>query len=277
MFLLVQSNVYSCVLQNLYIKLTNLYGSTIAPPTTVQASIVFRVGNHQPSFPRMKQLAQTIANSSSRNMGLNHRVFGRVKQISLSSYLSHSLHSGGDTVAPSPAPMPHEDAHHHSRRHHHHRSHDEKKHFAPSPVPVHSPVQQPKYRSPSPSCCPYGYTNKPKNKAPVAAPAAEPVASNHHHASPGTSVPHGVPPTSISPSHSVRHSPKNPKRHHSFAVPPALARHADVHHPARTPAMPPAPYSCESLLRFYVSMATRCCYFHGMLILRKLLCFLLLP
>ncbi|GJN14213.1 hypothetical protein PR202_gb01008 [Eleusine coracana subsp. coracana] len=130
--------------ENLYIKLTNLQGSTVAPPTTVQASIVLQVGNHQPSFPRMKQLAQTIANSSSGNLGLNHTVFGRVKQISLSSYLSHSLHSGGGTDAPSPAPMPHQDDHHHSHHHHHH-SHDEKKHSDPSPVPVHSPVHHPKY------------------------------------------------------------------------------------------------------------------------------------
>ncbi|CAN6351240.1 unnamed protein product [Urochloa humidicola] len=95
--------------ENLYIKLTNSKGSTVAPPTIVQASIVLEVGNHQPSVPRMKQLAQTIANSSSGNLGLNHTVFGRVKQISLSSYLRHSLHSGAGTDAPTPAPMPYQD------------------------------------------------------------------------------------------------------------------------------------------------------------------------
>ncbi|KAK3138946.1 hypothetical protein QOZ80_5AG0375580 [Eleusine coracana subsp. coracana] len=72
--------------ENLYIKLTNLQGSTVAPPTTVQASIVLQVGNPQPSFPRMKQLAQTIANSSSGNLGLNHTVFGR--SFTFSSSLS---------------------------------------------------------------------------------------------------------------------------------------------------------------------------------------------
>uniref|UniRef100_A0A0A9P0B8 Uncharacterized protein n=1 Tax=Arundo donax TaxID=35708 RepID=A0A0A9P0B8_ARUDO len=150
--------------------------------------------------------------------------------------------------------MPHQDGHHHSRRrrrhrhHHHHHSHKEKKHFSPAPVPVHSPVQQPKYRSPSPSCCPYGYTKKPKNKAPVA-PTAEPVASNHHHyAWPGT-IPYAVPPSSISPSPSVHHSPDNPKRHRS-SPPPALAKpplhavpHMHAQHPAETPAMAPAPHS----------------------------------
>ncbi|KAL6610082.1 hypothetical protein ACP70R_040051 [Stipagrostis hirtigluma subsp. patula] len=240
--------------ENLYIKLTNLQGSTVSPPTIVQASVVLEVGNHQPSLPRMKQLAQTIANSSSGNLGLNHTVFGRVKQISLSSYLRHSLHGWGGTDAPTPAPMPHQHDGHHSHRHHHrrqqhHHSHEEKKHFPPSPVPVHSPVQQPKYRSPSPSCCPYGYTNRPKNKAP-AAPAAEPVASNHHYASP-TTVPHAVPPSSNSPSPSVHHSPNNPKQHHSSpASSPAPAKAplhtvplAHAHHSAQTPAVAPAPRS----------------------------------
>ncbi|OEL34253.1 hypothetical protein BAE44_0004729 [Dichanthelium oligosanthes] len=247
--------------ENLYIKLTNSKGSTVAPPTIVQASIILEVGNHQPSPPRMKQLAQTIANSSSGNLGLNHTVFGRVKQITLSSYLRHSLHSGGGTDAPSLAPMPYQDHphhhhhhhHHHEQHHHHHNSHEEKKHFAPSPASVHSPVQQPKYRSPSPSC-PYGYRNNPENKAPVAL-AAGPVASNYHYASPAT-IPRAVPAPSISPSPFIHHSPNNHRRHNSAPIPsPALAKpHSHVapfihgHHPARMPAVAPAPHSCESLL-----------------------------
>ncbi|KAJ1262629.1 hypothetical protein BS78_09G123400 [Paspalum vaginatum] len=245
--------------ENLYIKLTNSKGSTVAPPTIVQASVVLEVGNNQPSLPRMKQLAQTIANSSSGNLGLNHSVFGRVKQISLSSYLKHSLHSGSGTDAPSPAPMPYQDHphrhrhrrrhhHHHHEHHHHHSSREEKKHFAPSPAPVHSHVQQPKYRSPSPSC-PYENTNKPKNKAP-AAPALEPVARNHHYASPGT-IPHVVLPPSISPSPSIHHPHNNPRRHNSTPAPfPALANPhlhpvslVHGHHPGQTPAVAPSPHS----------------------------------
>ncbi|KAL6844977.1 hypothetical protein ACP4OV_025150 [Aristida adscensionis] len=257
--------------ENLYIKLTNLQGSTVAPPTIVQSSIVLEVGNHQPSLPRMKQLAQTIYNSSSGNLGLNHTVFGRVKQISLSSYLRHSLHNGGGTDAPSPAPTPHQDhhhCHHHHHHHHHHRRHEEKKHFAPSPVPVHYPVQEPKYRSPSPSCCPYGYTTKPKNKAHTA-PAAEPVASNHHYASPAT-VPQAMPP-SVSPSPSVQRSHKNPKQHHSSpASSPALAKpplHAVplvlAHHPAQSPAVAPAPHSCICYQKAFVTMGTQTHIVHG--------------
>ncbi|KXG21865.1 uncharacterized protein LOC8055825 [Sorghum bicolor] len=249
--------------ENLYIKLTNSKGSTVAPPTIVQASIVLEVGNHQPSLPRMKQLAQTIANSSSGNLGLNHTVFGRVKQISLSSYLTHSLHSGGGTDTPSPAPIPYQDHpqhhhhhhHHHHEHHHHNKSQEEKKHFAPSPAPVHSPVQQPKYISPSPSC-PYGYTTKPKNKAPVA-PAAEPVASNHHYASPAT-IPHAVPPPSISPTPSFNHSsPNNPRRDNSSPAPsPALAKPhlrgvplVHGHHHAQMPAAAPGPHSSYATRR----------------------------
>ncbi|KAF7015305.1 hypothetical protein CFC21_029180 [Triticum aestivum] len=240
----------------LYIKLTNLEGSTVAPPTVVRSSIILEVGNHQPSPPRMKQLAQTIANSSSGNLGLNHTVFGKVKQISLSSYLRHSLHSGSDSDAPSPAPMTHEDhrRHHHNHHHHHHhhhhshhRSHEVIRHLPPSPAPVHPPVEQPKYRSPSPSGYSYGYTNKPKNKAPVA-PAAEPVVRNHHYASPPT-MPHAVSPSSISPSPSARHSTNIPNRHHSSPAPsPANVKPplhtvslAHAHHPAQVPAVAPAP------------------------------------
>ncbi|KAJ8492017.1 hypothetical protein OPV22_013738 [Ensete ventricosum] len=67
--------------ENLYVRLTNLEGSTVAPPTIVQTSIILAVGNRQPSLPRWKELAQTIRNSSAGNLGLNHTVFGRVKQI----------------------------------------------------------------------------------------------------------------------------------------------------------------------------------------------------
>ncbi|VAH18582.1 unnamed protein product [Triticum turgidum subsp. durum] len=246
----------------LYIKLTNLEGSTVAPPTVVRSSIILEVGNHQPSPPRMKQLAQTIANSSSGNLGLNHTVFGKVKQLSLSSYLRHSLHSGSDSDAPSPAPMTHEDHrrhhhhHHHHRHHHHHhhhhhhshhRSHEVIRQLPPSPAPVHPPVEQPKYRSPSPSGYSYGYTNKPKNKAPVA-PAAEPVVRNHHYASPPT-MPHAVSPSSVSPSPSARHPTNIPNRHHSSPAPsPANVKPplhtvslAHAHHPAQVPAVAPAP------------------------------------
>ncbi|XP_062231165.1 uncharacterized protein LOC133928723 [Phragmites australis] len=191
--------------ENLYIKLTNSQGSTILPPTIVETSIVREVGNHQPSAPRMKQLARTITNSSSSsgNLGLNHTVFGRVKQISLSSYLRHSLHSGGGSDAPSPAPM-----HHHA--HHQRHGHDGNRHLAPAPSPMHFPVPQPRYGAPPPSGCPYG-TNKPKKRGPIT-PAAEPATNDHHSASTAS------PPHRWSPSPSS-HPPHDPNTHGGSPVP----------------------------------------------------------
>lgn len=106
--------------ENLYIILSNSKGSTVAPPTIVQSKVLLAVGN-PPSTPRLKQLAQTITGSHSKNLGLNHTVFGKVKQVRLSSILQHSLH-GGDGSSNSPAPSPHpvHSNHHHHHHHHHH-------------------------------------------------------------------------------------------------------------------------------------------------------------
>ncbi|KAI3770343.1 hypothetical protein L6452_01471 [Arctium lappa] len=85
--------------ESVYMQVTNKVGSTRDPPVTVQASIVSNLGSLVPL--RLKQLAQTITGSPpARNLGLDHSVFGKVKEISLSSYLYHTLD------APSPAPSP---------------------------------------------------------------------------------------------------------------------------------------------------------------------------
>ncbi|KAI3910514.1 hypothetical protein MKW98_027796 [Papaver atlanticum] len=109
--------------ENVYVSLTNLYGSTLYPPTTVQASVLLTVGNLPPPLPRLKQLAQTITGSHARNLGLNNTVFGKVKQVSLSSVLQHSLDSSGGSgsPSPSPAPLPRTTGHHHHHHHHHHQ------------------------------------------------------------------------------------------------------------------------------------------------------------
>ncbi|XP_051228084.1 uncharacterized protein [Lolium perenne] len=192
--------------ENLFIKLGNLQGSTILPPTIVETYIVRIVGNQQPSVPRMKQLAQKITNSSSGNLGLNHTVFGKVKQIRLSSYLRHSLHSRGSSDAPSPSPMQH---HGHHGHHHHHHGHEDNRHLAPAAPPINLPVHTPRHVAPPPSGCPYG--KKAKNKVPVT-PAAEPVANGHR-----STYPAALPP-------SVHHHPHDPSMHSRSPVPtpPAL-------------------------------------------------------
>ncbi|GAV74415.1 hypothetical protein CFOL_v3_17895 [Cephalotus follicularis] len=125
-----KSGLHLAPYENLYISLSNSKGSTVAPPTTVQSSVLLTIGN-TPSMPRLKQLAQTITGSHSRNLGLNHTVFGRVKQVRLSSILQHSLH-GGNGSAPSPAPLSH--SHHH--HHHHHNHHNANSVPAMSPAPT---------------------------------------------------------------------------------------------------------------------------------------------
>ncbi|XP_044504968.1 E3 ubiquitin-protein ligase arkadia-like isoform X2 [Mangifera indica] len=156
-----KSGLHLAAYENLYISLFNSKGSTVAPPTIVQSSVLLAVGS-TPSTPRLKQLAQTITGSHSKNLGLNNTVFGRVKQVRLSSILQHSLNGGngsGPSLSPSPAPLPHSH-HHHHHHHHHHRHRHRNDHLAPAssptpatqtaaPLPVHgSPA--PRKNSPAP-------------------------------------------------------------------------------------------------------------------------------
>ncbi|KAI3421599.1 uncharacterized protein J3R85_012106 [Psidium guajava] len=121
--------------ENLYISLSNMRGSTVDPPTIVQSSVLLAIGNMP--IPRLKQLAQTITGSHSKNLGLNNTIFGRVKQVRLSSILQHSLNGsdgGGPSFSPSPSPLPephhaHHHHHHHHHQHHHHHHHSHHHHF----------------------------------------------------------------------------------------------------------------------------------------------------
>ncbi|KAJ6749571.1 hypothetical protein OIU85_000232 [Salix viminalis] len=127
-------------IENLYIDLWNSQGSTVAPPTTVRSLVLLVIGN----TPRLKQLAQTIRGNS-KNLGLNNTIFGRVKQVRLSSILQHSLHGGeGSAPSPSPTSLPHHPPppphHHHHHHHHHHDAH----------APAISPVPPPKRSAPAP-------------------------------------------------------------------------------------------------------------------------------
>nr|GMC86044.1 vacuolar protein-sorting protein bro1-like [Ipomoea batatas] len=92
--------------ENLFISLINPKGSTVDPPTIVRSQVFLVVG--VPSKSRQKQLAQTITGSHEKNLGLNHTVFGRVKQVSLSSTVNGSA---GDSnfappISPPPTPVP---------------------------------------------------------------------------------------------------------------------------------------------------------------------------
>ncbi|KAK8945599.1 hypothetical protein KSP40_PGU017947 [Platanthera guangdongensis] len=142
----------------------NIDGYTVESPNVVETSIVLAVGNNQPSVPRLKQLAQNIQIFSAGNLGLNHTVFGRVKQIWLSSFLQHSLSSGdGSSVAPSPAPQPSIDSHLHSN--HQHDEHQSSVHTAPAPCPIPTFT----YLAPTPSRS--GFSTNTSEIVTIAAPA----------------------------------------------------------------------------------------------------------
>ncbi|XP_020590045.1 uncharacterized protein LOC110031271, partial [Phalaenopsis equestris] len=162
----------------LFVRLTNINGSTVSPPTVVETSIVFAVGNNLPSMPRLMQLAQNIRNSSAGNLGLNHTIFGRVKQIRLSSFLQRSLNSSfGFSSSPSPSPQPSGDQHHdhHSHNSHHSDVHDT---LSPSPSPEAKPVFS-QAAPPRPGCR-FRFSRDPKGEhqiVPTGAPASAPYLS----------------------------------------------------------------------------------------------------
>ncbi|XP_075511154.1 uncharacterized protein LOC142547008 [Primulina tabacum] len=143
------------------IHVTNNKGSTKDPPVTLEASVVSDIGSLQPQ--RLKQIARIIARSPpAENLGLNHTVFGKVKEISLSSFLKHSLHAPTPTPSPSPCPSP-----------------------SPSPSPEHIPLMAPSFSPSFPpkfqhslSPCPNCYTSSPSDAGQIFAPSPPPISNS---------------------------------------------------------------------------------------------------
>ncbi|KAJ7556650.1 hypothetical protein O6H91_05G091600 [Diphasiastrum complanatum] len=145
--------------ENLITRLTNLDGSTSQPPVIVQTSVFQAVGHHLPT-QRLKQLALHVTRHLSKNLGLNHTMFGRVRDVDLSPYLKHLLEPYKDS--PTPAPSPGYHGHHHLRNsHHHHKGRSGTGAFAPAP---HSSY-------PSPKGSPLSFV--PHQQAPTPAPFSE--------------------------------------------------------------------------------------------------------
>ncbi|CAH9081724.1 unnamed protein product [Cuscuta epithymum] len=87
--------------ENVFVQVNNKKGSTVDPPVTIEASIVSDRGHL--TWDRLRELANIITGSShARNLGLDNSVFGKVKEISLSSLLNHSLQA----LPPAPSPSP---------------------------------------------------------------------------------------------------------------------------------------------------------------------------
>ncbi|XWS55225.1 hypothetical protein CRYUN_Cryun10bG0156700 [Craigia yunnanensis] len=160
--------------ENLFVQLTNKNGSTISSSVIVQASVMADdFGNLLPQ--RLKQLAQTITDSPAKNLGLNNAVFGKVKSISLSSYLKGTLHATPPTPSPSPSPGPS---------------------ILPHPTfsPTHSPASSPKSHHLPP--CPKCKAASPSGLSPL------------HSTGPGSGPYPSLPPSiSPGPSSAVTHPP----------------------------------------------------------------------
>ncbi|XP_055816250.1 uncharacterized protein LOC129885834 [Solanum dulcamara] len=95
--------------ERVFLKISNTFGSTKDPPVIVEASVYSELGSLQPQ--RLQQLAQIIMGSvPTSNLGLDNSVFGKVKQVSLSSFLNRTVHATPPTHPPAPtlAPAPNE-------------------------------------------------------------------------------------------------------------------------------------------------------------------------
>ncbi|CAN7013939.1 unnamed protein product [Brassica oleracea var. botrytis] len=223
--------------ENLYITLSNSRGSTLAPPTIVHSSVLLTFGTSS----RLKQLAQTITSSHSKNLGLNHTVFGKVKQVRLSSILPHSPVK---PLAPSPSPQP--ETHKHYYHHHHHRHHHQELAPEPSPAakslaPASAPIKHLHLHPRSPPPCPYEQRGRPKGND----------ALNHHSATP-TPAPHrsqqhAPAPNHTPPSHHLAIPVSSPLPHVVFAHIPPPARISPESRPdsEKTPAPSPTPSSAS--------------------------------
>ncbi|XP_019437486.1 PREDICTED: voltage-dependent T-type calcium channel subunit alpha-1G-like isoform X2 [Lupinus angustifolius] len=275
-------------LENLQVILSNSEGSTVAPPTVVQSTVVLAVGIN-PTKKRMKQLAQTIMGR--RNLGLNNTEFGRVKQVHLSSILNHSLHGNdgsGSAWSPAPAPLPHPPHHHHHHRHHHHHHHDG--HLTPAVSPIPAPTTgaggtSPEAGSPAatkhvpalgkrsrgqPPNCQFGHrrssthnAGKHAHQTPTVAPSIHPhyhvpVASPKPQVEPPAHVSHSIP--SPVPDVSPRPHVELPAR--GFHSVPALSPLPNVAfaHAEPPPANPKnAPDGERSHTDFHGSSSVTCC------------------
>ncbi|CAL8998055.1 unnamed protein product [Prunus brigantina] len=143
--------------ENVFLQITNKLGSTTDAPVVVQASLMSEFGGIVPQ--RLKQLAQVITGSPAKNLGLDNSVFGKVKSISLSSYLKVTLTATPPTPSPAPSPEPT---------------------ISPYPAsPVHSPAPSPDSNHlppapskvpPHPRPCPYRGSGIPPSSSPTSHP-----------------------------------------------------------------------------------------------------------
>ncbi|XP_066328615.1 uncharacterized protein [Miscanthus floridulus] len=90
--------------EELYVELTNMNGSTVAAPVTVQVSIssidhIIYLGTY-----RLKQLAKIITEWSARNLGLNTSIFGKIMDLTLSPLLQTFVPPCAPSLPPTSMP-----------------------------------------------------------------------------------------------------------------------------------------------------------------------------
>uniref|UniRef100_A0A1J3DX31 DUF7036 domain-containing protein n=1 Tax=Noccaea caerulescens TaxID=107243 RepID=A0A1J3DX31_NOCCA len=213
--------------ENLYITLSNSRGSTVAPPVIVHSSVLLTFG----SSSRLKQLAQTITSSHSKNLGLNHTVFGKVKQVRLSSILPHSpVKSSPPSSSPSPQPETHQHYYHHHHHHHHHNHHE----LAPEPSPAAKSFT-PATKSLAPASAPTKHLRLPPRNPPCPYEQRRRKGNNalNHRTTAPTPAPHRSRPNASAPN-------PTPPHHHAIPVSSPLPHVVFAHIP------PPSKSSPES-------------------------------
>lgn len=89
--------------EELYVELTNMNGSTVATPVTVQVSISPIDRSIYLGPYRLKQLAKIIIEWSSRNLGLNTSIFGRIMDLKLSPLLESFVPACAPSLPPAPS------------------------------------------------------------------------------------------------------------------------------------------------------------------------------
>ncbi|CAL5358420.1 unnamed protein product [Camellia sinensis] len=212
--------------ENVYVQVTNTNGSTRDPPVTVQAAIISELGSLLPQ--RLKQLAQTITGSPpAQNLGLNNSVFGKVKEISLSCYLNHTIDATSPTPSPAPAPAQNDYAPAPAQ------NDDAEPPIAPSPdfSPSYFPAPEPDFHHHSPPC--------------FNCDASSPSDDNYPYPpSPEDGRRHSLPPISNSPAPSmVGTRPSRRSPHCGSKIPPSPSPTSDSDTTAPSAFSPYAPRS----------------------------------
>ncbi|XP_052193131.1 verprolin isoform X2 [Diospyros lotus] len=170
--------------ESIYMLVTNRIGSTRDPPVTVQASVKSYTGIPLPQ--RLRQLAQLITGSPVENLGLDNSVFGKVKEISLSSFLNNTLHATPPSPSPAPGPAP---------------GQDDYTDLSPSYPPAASSPDNHHQFAPSPSDDSYPFPPSPENSQnsvpPISSVAPSMVDAHTPHPSPhsGSALVPSPPPT----------------------------------------------------------------------------------